>query len=173
MITPVEAASQFVAQAAVLETLLSVTQDQATWKPSEKSWSLLEVTNHLWDEEKEDFKKRLDLLLHAPGQEWPSIDPEGWVKGREYAARDQAESLHGFLNERQASVNWLRALSVDDDAWNNKYEHPALGTILAGDMLASWLSHDLLHTRQILKLHQFYSDEQLKPFSRDYAGGKW
>ena len=41
-----------------------VDERQARWKPSADDWSLLEVVIHLYDEEREDFRVRLDILLH-------------------------------------------------------------------------------------------------------------
>jgi len=55
-----------------------VSAEQARWKPDPESRSILEVINHLYDEEIEDFRQHLDDLLHHPDSPWHSIDPEGW-----------------------------------------------------------------------------------------------
>ncbi len=54
----------------------NVSTTQSRWKPKPGDWSILEVINHLYDEEREDFPARLNLLLHHPGQPWPKFDPE-------------------------------------------------------------------------------------------------
>jgi hypothetical protein len=59
-----------------------ISLEQARWKPSPDKWSILEVINHLHDEEKEDFRQRLGSVLSDPSQPWPSIDPRNWVTGR-------------------------------------------------------------------------------------------
>ena len=64
--------------------LLDISKEQAQWKPDKNKWSVLEVINHLYDEERDDFRKRIDLTLHSPGEAWPAIDPESWVKQRKY-----------------------------------------------------------------------------------------
>ena len=61
-----------------------VSEEQARWKPASDQWSILEVVNHLADEEVEDFRHRLDLTLHRPGEPWPPIDPEVWARERQY-----------------------------------------------------------------------------------------
>ena len=66
----------------------SVSDEQARWKPDEGRWSILEVINHLYDEEREDFRKRLELVLKNPEEQWPPIDPEGWVVQRKYNQRN-------------------------------------------------------------------------------------
>ena len=39
---------------------------EARWKPDPESWSVLEVLNHLVDEEVLDFRRHLDHILHTP-----------------------------------------------------------------------------------------------------------
>ncbi len=66
------ASNQLKAQGeAILQLAEGLSLEQARWKPDEKSWSVLEVLNHLVDEEVLDFRRHLDHLLHtpdAPGQ---------------------------------------------------------------------------------------------------------
>ncbi len=57
-----------------------VSDYQARWKPDPASWSILEVVNHLLDEEKEDFRARLNLALYQPDEPWPGIDPKVLVQ---------------------------------------------------------------------------------------------
>lgn len=49
----------------------TVSLEQARWKPSPAKWSILEVINHLYDEEREDFRQRLGLVLNNPEETWP------------------------------------------------------------------------------------------------------
>jgi hypothetical protein len=144
-----------------------ISDQQARWRPSPDSWSILEVVNHLWDEEREDFLVRIDYTLHRPGVPWPGIDPGGWVTARKYNEQDLEESLTGFLSARKASLAWLRQL-VDPD-WEATYEAP-WGLIRAGDVFASWVGHDILHTRQLVELHWAYTATQVEPYSTKYAG---
>ena len=111
-----------------------VTDAQARWKPDADSWSILEVACHLLDEEREDFRVRLDITLHRPQEPWPDIDPEGWVTARRYNDGDLASVLSAFLKEREASLAWLEGLAADD--WNTLYVSP-FGQMAAGDLLAA------------------------------------
>ena len=144
-----------------------VSLEQARWKPDPDSWSLLEVVTHLHDEEKEDFRVRLDTILHRPHESWPPIDPGGWVVERGYNQRELTESLDGFLSERRKSLDWLKGLSSPD--WQATYQAP-FGEIRAGDVLAAWVAHDLLHMRQLVELHWAYIGVLVDPFKVDYAG---
>lgn len=153
---------------AVFEGLVrSVSLEQASWKPSPDKWSILEVVNHLYDEEREDFRQRLELVLADPAQPWPKIDPRIWVTTRGYSERDLDTSLNNFLAEREKSLAWLRSLSSPN--WQNSKDGPN-GTLSAGDLLASWLAHDFLHIRQLSRLHWQYVSAIADPYQTTYAG---
>ena len=153
---------------AVFESLLrDVSSDQARWKPSPDKWSMLEVINHLYDEEREDFRQRLELTLANPAQSWPPIDPRGWVVNRGYNERELDTSLNNFLAERENSLTWLQQLSNPN--WENSNEGPN-GRLAAGDLLASWLAHDFLHIRQLTRLHWQYLGASAQPYQTTYAG---
>lgn len=145
----------------------SISDEQARWKPEPDSWSILEVINHLYDEERQDFRVRLDYILHRPGESWPPIDPHGWVTSREYNKRELRESVQNFLDERENSLAWLKGLDSPD--WQTTSPTP-WGQITAGDMFAAWMAHDLLHLRQLVELHYAYTVRQVQPYSVAYAG---
>ena len=148
-----------------------ISDAHAVWKPAPTSWSILEVVNHLYDEEREDFRVRLDIMLHRPGQPFPGIDPEGVVTERRYNERDMKDSLRDFLHERQQSVRWLHTLKSPN--WDAVYEDKNL-KLTAGDMFASWVAHDILHLRQLVKLRWLCTLRDLDPYKVDYAGpGSW
>jgi hypothetical protein len=154
--------------AARIRTLVrGVTERQACWRPDPDSWSILEVVNHLLDEERLDFRVRLDYTLHRPGEPWPPIDPEGWVTEREYNRKELRASLDRFLSEREASLVWLRELDAPN--WEATHE-TSFGPIAAGDVFAAWVAHDLLHMRQLVELHWAYTTAELEPHRVDYAG---
>jgi hypothetical protein len=145
-----------------------VSSRQAHWKPDPETWSIVEVINHLYDEERLDFRVRLELILRAPGQAWPPIDPPGWVTARAYNERDLEASIQNFLVERSASLDWLRGLGDVD--WDAGVDAPWGGRITAGDMFSAWAAHDLLHMRQLVELQRAYLVAAAQPYQVDYAG---
>ena len=152
----------------IRELVAGISPEQAKRKPAADEWSVLEVINHLYDEEREDFRQRLDYLLNHPGEVWPPIDPEGWVTSRRYNERELASSLKNFLDERQKSLAWLDNLENPNlEAFET---HPIAGKFHAGDMLAAWVAHDLLHLRQLVELKYFLMAEAVRPYSPRYAG---
>jgi len=151
--------------------LIGVLPEQAQWKPTLDKWSLLEVINHLSDEESHDFRERLDFILHSPGECWPAIDPSRparWGLDRNYNGRELSSSLEIFATERARSIEWLRSLSnieLDADCLD-----PQFGIFKAGDIVGSWLAHDLIHIRQINRLHFEFMSDHLCSYSTRYAG---
>jgi hypothetical protein len=144
-----------------------ITQEEAQVKPGKSSWSILEVTCHLYDEEREDFREHLDFILHRQHEEWHSIAPQAWVKLRKYNARNFKSMQRKFFSEREKSLKWLRRLKNAD--WNITYKSK-FGSMRAGDMFASWVAHDNLHIRQLTELRRARIENIAKPFHIGYAG---
>lgn len=140
---------------------------QARFKPNPAAWSILEVICHLYDEEREDFRQRLDIMLHRPTEKWPPIDPAGWVTARKYNERDLAEMLANFVAERQKSLAWLEGLASPN--WEAECPTP-FGVMPAGDMLAAWVAHDQLHLRQLVELRWARVLQLVAPYEVRYAG---
>lgn len=143
-------------------------EDQLRWKPTPKTWSILEVMGHLLDEERRDFRVRLEHLLFKPGVDWPPIDPEGWVTEHKYNEQDSEAVWRAFSEEREKSLAWLRGLKDPD--WEVFWEHPRAGKLRAGDIMASWLAHDYLHMRQIVHLLFLRAEAMGAGYSTAYAG---
>jgi hypothetical protein len=152
---------------AICALVEGVSDAQARWKPGADDWSILGVIHHLYDEEIEDFRRHLDHILYHADEPWPRIDPGGWVTQRRYNQQDPAEMLAKFLAEREKSLAWLRSLDAPD--WNAALTMP-WGALTAGDMLASWVAHDLLHLRQLVELHYAWTKRAVAPHSVEYAG---
>jgi len=154
-----------------IDTIVSlakgVGEDQARWRPAPDRWSIVEVIGHLYDEEQFDFRARVDFTLNQPGETWPPFDPLKWMSEGNYIEGDLEETIQSWIDERRRSLEWLHALRSPD--WNKSYTHPSIGELRAGDLLAAWLAHDLLHIRQLAGLHVDYASHISKPFHIKYA----
>ncbi len=128
------------------------------WKPADKKWCLLEVICHLYDEEREDFRVRLQQVLEHPDTPLKPIDPEGWVMQRNYIGQHYTDMLENFLKERRKSITWLHSLR--EVSWDNTLLHPEIGSMSGNMFLANWLEHDLLHMRQILNIKHLHLQAQ-------------
>jgi hypothetical protein len=151
----------------IRELAVDVPTAEARVRPAPEAWSILEVVAHLLDEEREDFRARLDLVLHRPHETWPRIDPAAWVTERRYNERELPATLEAFLAERERSLGWLAGLTAPD--WSRVYQ-ASFGPISAGDLAASWAAHDLLHIRQLVELRRARLLTLTAPHRTEYAG---
>lgn len=148
--------------------LLGLPAGDWRWRPPEGGWSLLEIVNHLVDEETDDFRVRVGSMLEDPSREFPALDPQGAVTARRYQERDPAASLARFREERARSLMWLR--SVQHGPWENSHVHPRAGTVHAGDLFAAWPAHDALHLAQIARRLHALAVRDGAPYTVGYAG---
>jgi len=147
----------------------TISEDQAKWKPDPDTWSLEEVMQHVYNEERIDFRKHLKEMLSDPPQPWGKSRPEEHISGI-----DWRQSLDGFLDERRASLDWLEALeSPNWDKSSQVSSGPAgdVWSLSAGDVLVSWVAHDFLHLRQMNELLYAWNEKDASPYSVQYAGG--
>jgi hypothetical protein len=144
------------------------------WKPDADRWSLVEIANHLVDEETDDFRCRLRSVLEDPSRCWPPYDAFAGVASGTYAERDPQESVERFIRERSGSLTWLE--SVSSVNLNDRYAGPRAGhdggrpALSVGDLMLSWLAHDYFHIRQITRLRWDYLNQLAPPHRSDYAG---
>ena len=147
--------------------LLGISQEEAQYKPSSESWSILEVTCHLYDIEREDFREHLDYILHRQNEEYHVIDPQAWVKERRYNEQDFQTVQDNFFSERRKSLQWLKGLANVD--WGTTYTSE-YGSMTAGEMFSSWVAHDNLHIRQLVELRRARIEKITQPYPIEYAG---
>lgn len=147
--------------------LTGITQEEAQVRPNPNSWSILEVTCHLYDLEREDFREHLDFILHRQNERYHVIDPQGWITERKYNEQDFLEMQEKFFAERHKSLAWLQKIADSD--WDITYTSQ-YGSVSAGEMLSCWIAHDNLHIRQFVELRRARIEKITKPYPIEYAG---
>ncbi len=152
---------------AILSLCAPVSEDQAHWKPDPENWSLLETLKHLLMEERLDFRSHLGYIFQKTQAIPPEIDPKHWEKAQAEDSGAFAQILLDFKAERETSIAWLNALEKPDWKATIAFEW---GSLTAGDLLASWLAHDLLHLRQLVALQYRLTARESQPFAIEYAG---
>ena len=154
----------------VLRALIqNISSEQAQWKPNPDTWCMKEVMEHVYNEERKDFRQHLKELLSDPPHPWGEFDREPYI-----SVADYRQALVGFVIEREASIAWLKSLK--SLVWDAAIQVPfgPAGDMLvfsAGDVLVSWVAHDILHMRQMIELQYAWNEKQASPYSVQYAGG--
>lgn len=152
-----------------IDALVSgVSPSVACMEPGPRQWSINEILGHLADEERHDFRVRIDYMLHRTGESWPSIDPERAVREGRFNECGLDVLRADFVRERAQSLAWLAGLH--DATWDAPYLHPRLGDFTAAAMLCAWVAHDLLHLRQIERTLFQNLRRSCEPDRTDYAG---
>ena len=152
----------------MIRTLLAgIPQEDATVKPTPEAWSILEVICHLRDEERADFRARLDSILYRPNEPFAMINPQGWVIERKYNEQNFEQMKESFFTERAQSLEWLRGLAGADWEITHTDEY---GSVTAGEMFSCWVAHDNLHIRQLVELRRARIEKITQPYPIEYAG---
>jgi hypothetical protein len=170
MIDIAELIRRFSSNAQAIQALVTgISDEQAAWKPSPDAWCMKEVMEHVYNEERIDFRKHLREMFSSPPLAWDGIREE-YVR-----VESCRQALDRFLVEREASIAWLKALDHPD--WEVSLQAafgPGGEEVLefrAGDVLVSWVAHDYLHIRQMNELLFAWNERQGAPYSVRYAGG--
>ncbi len=154
----------------VFEALLQgLSSAEYRFKVNPEDWCILEIICHLYDEEREDFRLRVESILEDPSKPLPPADPVSWAKTRNYMEENFENKVSAFLAERRKSVDWLQ--SLHEPNWDNSYMHPKIGPVPASLILTNWVVHDDLHIKQITRRKYEYIEQNASD-RIDYAG-KW
>lgn len=162
MIDLLEAIRQLTANAEAIRALAQAFPvEQAHWKPSPDTWAMKDVLEHLYNEERLDFRRHLKKMWGDPPPPMEHI-----------SLADSRQALDAFLAERKDSIAWLSTLEAPDwDVTKQIHFGPSkVMTISTGDLLVSWVEHDILHLRQMVELMHAWNEQQASPYSVWYAG---
>src|SRR5690606_2604807 len=114
----------------------------------------------------EDFRPFIEAVFD--GRAKTPHNPDEWIATRGYNARDLPTSINDFMQERQKSLAWLRGLDGVD--WTQPVPYTKWVGFRAGDVLASWVAHDVLHQRQLVELRYDILKNVLSGYDVQYAG---
>jgi hypothetical protein len=137
---------------AVLDALLRDLPDGWTAvNEGGESWTAFDNVGHLVSGELHDWMARLRIILaQAPDRRFAPFNRTAMLE------RDRGVLLPALLDRfaelRRANLVELRALNLTDAQLRLTGEHPAFGTVTAGQLLATWVVHDLGHIAQIARV---------------------
>ena len=100
MITIEKVIQQLNINAEIVRTLVEpISEEQANWKPDEETWNMKEVIEHVYNEERIDFRKHLKEMFSEPPLPWGKFRHEELI-----LVESCHQALESFLKERQASL---------------------------------------------------------------------
>lgn len=132
----------------------------------EGTWSAYEVVGHLIVGERTDWIPRARLILeHGPDRPFDPFPHDAAIHPG--SGRTLEDLLDEFATMRTQNVEALRSMSLTPAQLALCGTHPALGQVTLAQLLATWATHDLHHTRQICRALAHQSRDLVGPW-RDY-----
>lgn len=157
--TPLLARTPAVLRALLLELpspWIEATEGPDTWNP-------FDVVGHLIHGERTDWMPRVEHLL-AHGESVAFIPFDRIAMFEASRGRTLAELLETFASLRESSLARLAALGLTSADLPRRGRHPALGTVTLGQLLSSWVVHDLDHIVQISRVMARQYTEAVGPW---------
>jgi hypothetical protein len=123
-----------------------------------QTWSPFDVVGHLIHGEQTDWVPRAKIILqHGEARAFDKFDRFAQF------ARSEGRPLGSLLDEfaalRKENLRELASLGVKDADLARRGRHPELGVVTLGQLLSTWVAHDLDHVVQISRvLARQYTD---------------
>jgi len=137
---------------AVIDALLR--GKSAAWlncRKTPESFSPLDVIGHLMHGELTDWIPRVRIILDHHDKK--AFDPFDRFAFKDLIAGKPLEQLlDEFAELRRQSLQSLRDLSIGERQLELRGMHPELGPVTLGNLLATWVVHDLGHIAQVVKI---------------------
>jgi uncharacterized damage-inducible protein DinB len=137
-----------------------------TWTtPNEgpDTWSPYDIVGHLIHGERTDWIPRLELLL-AHGESRPFTPFDRFAQLQESRGKSLHQLLDTFAELRAANVDRLESLRLEPADLDRRGRHPELGVVTLGQLLATWVAHDLNHLGQIARVMAKQYTEAVGPW---------
>ena len=111
-----------------------------------EGWSVHQVAVHTRDVDKLVYGLRARRTAVEDNPEFPNFDGEAYMTAHYDANESLSELLNGFVENVEALIELLRALSPE--GWSRVSRHSKLGN---GLTLQSWVEKDLAHIEEHLE----------------------
>lgn len=124
------------------ENWVRVTEGEGTWSP-------YDVIGHLIHGERTDWIPRARQIL--AGEQRPFDPFDRTAQFTESQGKRLPELLATFAELRRQNLAALADMKLTQADIGRKGQHPTLGEVTLGQLLATWVVHDLDHVGQIAR----------------------
>ena len=116
----------------------------------EDAFNPREVLGHLIHGERTDWVPRMKVILeHGDTKPFVPFDRRGYGDASRVPV---TELLDEFEALRKQNLAFLASLSLDPSQLQLRGRHPELGRVTLGQLLATWVVHDLNHIAQVARV---------------------
>lgn len=149
---------------ATLKSMLSGLSDKwirATEGP--ETWSPYDVVGHLIHGEKTDWIARLDIVLSdKPERKFETFDR--FAQFEESKGKSLDQLLAEFADLRKKNIAILKSRNIKPSDYSRTAMHPALGEVTLGNLISTWVVHDLDHLYQISRVISLQYRDEVGPW---------
>lgn len=115
------------------------------------TWSPYDIVGHLIHGERTDWIPRTEILL-AHGQTRPFTPFDRFAQFQASQGKTLQQLLNTFAELRAENLTRLEALGLTAEDFERRGQHPELGSVTLGELLATWVAHDLSHVGQTARV---------------------
>lgn len=127
------------------------------------TFSPYDVVGHMVHGEYTDWVARTKRILED-GETVPFDSFDRFAMYEESKGKSLDDLLDEFDDLRAKNINWLKSLNLDEKDLAKKGSHPVLGTVTLGNLLSTWVAHDLTHIAQITRVMAKQYKEAMGPW---------
>lgn len=132
------------------------------------TFSPRDVVGHLIHGERTDWIPRLRLMREfGDTKPFEAFDRVGFKEA--IGGRSIGELLDEFAALRKDNLAELDSFALEPADFATRGLHPALGAVTLGQLLATWVTHDLNHLGQIARVMARRQDQAVGPW-KAYLG---
>lgn len=124
------------------DTWIRATEGEDTWSP-------YDVIGHLIHGERTDWIPRARHIMKGDTRAFEPYDR--MAQFRESEGRSLQELLTTFARLRRENMATLVGMELTESDLARKGLHPELGEVTLGQLLATWVVHDLDHVAQVAR----------------------
>ena len=127
------------------------------------SWSPFDIVGHLIHGEETDWIPRAKIILeHGEARAFEPFDRFAQLELSREKSLDELLETFGGLCQRNLAA--LRSMNLTREQLRKRGKHPDLGVVTLGQLLATWVVHDLSHLSQITRVMCRQYDEAVGPW---------
>lgn len=137
-----------------------------------ETFSPWEVLGHLVHGERTDWIARVRIIMQE-GPSRPFDQYDRFAQRTESAGKTAAQLLDEFTALRCQNLETLRGFEPTPRDLGRTGTHPSLGRVTLGELLATWVAHDLTHTAQIARVMARRYIAAVGPWKEYFRLFKW
>lgn len=129
----------------------------------DETWSPFDIVGHLIHGEETDWMPRAGVILrHGDSKVFVPFDR--FAQFKRFKDKSLEELLDLFAALREKNLETLRGMDLKPPDFTRKGKHPQLGGVTLGQLLSTWVVHDLGHIAQIARAMSKQYSAQVGPW---------